>query len=187
MTSLDEHASDFVMTARHGLDVCVRVQGQGAPLLLLNGFTRPLESWEPFVEALSDRMVIRFDAPGVGASPVPYLPLTILQLADVAVSVLDEVGVERADVLGFSHGGAVAQQIAVSHPERVRALVLVSTSCGLGTTPGTLDPSDSADLCPRFFHKRAKIRNYIRLFFVFLYFYCLFASLLLLTEDSVIN
>ena len=77
---------------------------------------------------------------------MPYLPLTILQLADVAVSVLDEVGVERADVLGFSHGGAVAQQIAVSHPERVRALVLVSTSCGLGTTPGTLDPSDSADL-----------------------------------------
>jgi len=146
VTSLKAHTRDFFAASQHGLEVHVRVQGEGTPLLLLNGFTRPLESWEPFVEALSGCTVISFDAPGVGASPVPCLPLTIEQLADVAVSVLDEVGVDRADVLGFSHGGAVAQQMAVSHPRRVRRLVLVSTSCGLGTTLGAVDPDDQSAL-----------------------------------------
>lgn len=146
MTSLEAHTRDFLVTSAHGLEVHVRVQGEGAPLLLLNGFTRPLESWEPFVEALDERMVISFDAPGVGASPVPCLPLTIAQLADVAVSVLDKVGFDRVDVLGFSHGGAVAQQMAVSHPQRVRRLVLVSTSCGLGTSLGAIDSLDNAAL-----------------------------------------
>ena len=144
MTSLEAHTRDFLVTSGNGLEVHVRVQGEGAPLLLLNGFTRPLESWEPFVEALDERTVISFDAPGVGGSPVPYLPLTIALLADVAVSVLDEAGFDRVDVLGFSHGGAVAQQMAVSYPQRVRRLVLVSTSCGVGTTLGAIDSLDQA-------------------------------------------
>jgi pimeloyl-ACP methyl ester carboxylesterase len=122
-----------------GYQVRVRVQGDGDPLLLLNGFTRPLESWEPFVEGLTGRTVVSFDAPGVGESPVPTFPLSIAQLADVAASVLDGVGLDRVDVLGFSHGGAVAQQFAVAHPMRVRRLVLVATSCGLGATLGGWD------------------------------------------------
>jgi pimeloyl-ACP methyl ester carboxylesterase len=146
VTSLDARRRDSVVVSAGGLEVRVRVQGDGDPLLLLNGFTRPLESWEPFVEALSGRTVVSFDAPGVGGSPVPCLPLSIAQLADVAASVLDEVGLERVDVLGFSHGGAVAQQLAVAHPARVRRLVLVSTSCGLGATLGGFDALDNATL-----------------------------------------
>jgi pimeloyl-ACP methyl ester carboxylesterase len=146
VTSLDAHTRDFQVDAANGLEVHVRVQGNGEPLLLLNGFTRPLETWAPFVEALDERTVISFDAPGVGASPVPCLPLSIAQLADVAASVLDEAGFDRVDVLGFSHGGAVAQQMALSHPQRVRRLVLVSTSCGLGTTLGAIDAFDKAAL-----------------------------------------
>ena len=52
--------------------------------------------------------------------------------------VLDDVGHERADVLGYSLGGAVAQQLAFSEPERVRRLTLVSSSCGAGGLPGSL-------------------------------------------------
>ena len=146
MTSLQALTRDFMVTTAHGLEVHVRVQGEGDPLLLLNGLTRTVDSWGPFVDAIDGRTLIRFDAPGVGQSPVPCLPLSIAQLADVAVSVLDHLAIERADVLGFSYGGAVAQQMAVSHPERVRRLVLVSTSCGLGTTLGAFDSLDNVAL-----------------------------------------
>jgi poly(3-hydroxyoctanoate) depolymerase len=124
-------APDTVLRLR-GLQIRMRVTGRGEPLLLLNGLTRPLESWTPFTDAVRGRRLISFDAPGVGGSPTPILPLSIPTLAALAASVLDAAGVDRADVLGFSHGGAVAQQFAVDNPERVRGLVLVSTSCGIG-------------------------------------------------------
>ena len=133
------------------------VGGGGVPLLLLNGLTRPLESWGPFEEALARRTLVSLDAPGVGKSRTPLLPLSIAMLARLAASVLDHAGFERADVLGFSHGGAVAQQLAFQSPERVRALVLAATSCGVGATPGSQDalatesglPDDAPHPIPR--------------------------------------
>lgn len=119
-----------------GLQVAMRVQGEGDPLLLINGMTRPLESWVPLTRELPGRTIVSFDVPGVGASPTPLLPLSIPALARLAVAVLDAAGLDEADVLGFSHGGAVAQQLAHDAPGRVRRLVLVATSCGLGATPG---------------------------------------------------
>jgi pimeloyl-ACP methyl ester carboxylesterase len=146
VTNLAEETRDSLVTLAHGISVAVRVQGEGDPLLLLNGFTRSLENWGTFVDELPGRMIISFDSPGVGDSPVPRLPLSIAHLADVAASVLDHLGVARADVLGFSYGGFVAQQMAVSHPGRIRRLVLVSTSCGLGSTFGKVDPLERAVL-----------------------------------------
>lgn len=124
-----------------GLEIFVRVQGEGdePPLLLLNGLGRPLQSWDPFTRALSCRTIVSFDAPGVGGSPTPVLPLSIARLASVAASVLDETKLDSADVLGFSHGGAVAQQLAIDAPARIRRLVLASTSCGVGAIPGRQD------------------------------------------------
>jgi pimeloyl-ACP methyl ester carboxylesterase len=119
-----------------GLRIATRVQGDGDPLLLINGMTRPLDSWEPFIDELPGRLIVSFDAPGVGASPTPVMPLSIPAVAALAAQVLDVVGVEDACVLGFSHGGAVAQQFALDFPARVTRLVLVSTSCGLGASPG---------------------------------------------------
>jgi len=119
-----------------GLRVSMRVQGEGDPLLLINGMTRPLESWDPFTRELHGRTVVSFDAPGVGRSPTPLRPVSIAELAALAVAVLDAAGLDDADVLGFSHGGAVAQQLARDVPDRVRRLILVSTSCGVGATPG---------------------------------------------------
>ena len=120
-----------------GLRIAMRVQGEGDPLLLINGMTRPLQSWDPFTRALHGRTVVSFDAPGVGGSPTPRRPISITGLAGVAAAVLDAAGLDDADVVGFSHGGAVAQQLTRDAPARVRALVLVSTSCGLGSTPGS--------------------------------------------------
>lgn len=124
------------MLSIHGLRIAVRTRGSGDPVLLLNGLARPMESWDHFADMLGDRTVITFDGPGVGLSGTPLLPHSMPMLADVAARVLDAVGVEKADVVGFSHGGAVAQQFAVGHPTRVNKLVLMSTSCGVGAVPG---------------------------------------------------
>jgi pimeloyl-ACP methyl ester carboxylesterase len=119
-----------------GLEVATLTQGSGPALLLLNGLTRPYESWAPLVASLPDRQIVTFDVPGIGRSPTPAAPLSIPALARVAMQVLDAAGLESADVLGYSHGGLVAQQLAITVPHRVRSLVLVATSCGVGGTPG---------------------------------------------------
>ena len=119
------------------LRIAMQVQGRGDPLLLLNGMTRPLQSWDPFTRALHGRTVVSFDAPGVGDSPTPVRPLSITELTTLALAVLDSAGLDEVDVLGYSHGGAVAQQLAHDVPGRVRRLILVATSCGVGATPGT--------------------------------------------------
>lgn len=139
MKKPEPRAYDASVVRVRGLRVRIRVEGEGEPLLLLNGLTRPLESWGPFTQALSGRTIVSFDTPGVGRSPTPILPLSIAALARLAASVLDEAGLGSADVVGFSHGGAVAQQLTVQAPGRVRRLVLVSTSCGVGATPGSQD------------------------------------------------
>src|SRR6185295_15336485 len=98
--------------------------------------SRPMASWAHFASALQDRTVIAFDAPGVGASQTPVVPHSMPMFADTAARVLDAFGIAKADVVGFSFGGAVAQQIAFGHPSRVNRLVLLATSCGVGSVPG---------------------------------------------------
>jgi poly(3-hydroxyoctanoate) depolymerase len=119
--------------------VSYRTHGTGEPLLLLNGINRSVDTWGPFNELMAGRRTIAIDVPGVGGSPSPALPLSIPALARIATEVLDAIGVESADVLGFSHGGLVAQQLAVAAPQRVRRLVLVATSCGIGGVPSPED------------------------------------------------
>jgi pimeloyl-ACP methyl ester carboxylesterase len=128
--------SDAMELSIGGLRVAARATGSGDPVLLLNGMSRPMESWAYFADALQDRTVIAFDAPGVGASETPVVPYSMPMLADIAARVLDAVGVAKADVVGYSHGGAVAQQFAVGHSTRVNRLVLLATACGVGAVPG---------------------------------------------------
>lgn len=114
-----------------------RRSGTGTPLLLLHGLGGSLESWTPLLAAMPDRDIVMIDAPGAGQSSVPQVPLRIWQIADLMVSAARELGVEQADVLGFSLGGAVAQEVARRHPHFVRRLLLVSTVPGVGGRPPT--------------------------------------------------
>jgi poly(3-hydroxyalkanoate) depolymerase len=103
----------------------------GPPLLVCNGIGTPLEALAPFSTAVDPAIeVVRFDVPGVGASPAPLLPYALPFLAGVVVRMLGELGYERFDVLGMSWGGSLAQQIAFQFPRRCRRLVLVATSTG---------------------------------------------------------
>ena len=107
------------------------------PLLLCNGIGASLDLLQPFVDALDRRRgVIRFDMPGVGGSPAPVVPYHLHTVAPLLAGLLDELGHERADVLGISWGGGLAQQFALSRPDRVRRLVLVATGTGALMVPG---------------------------------------------------
>ena len=107
------------------------------PLLLCNGIGVSLELFQPFVDALDpQRPVIRFDIPGIGGSPAPVIPYHLATLPSLLAGLLDQLGYQQADVLGISWGGGLAQQFALSRPDRVRRLVLVATGPGSLMVPG---------------------------------------------------
>jgi 3-oxoadipate enol-lactonase len=103
--------------------------GQGEPpLVLLHGVGGSHEMWQPVLPALSaSRRVLAGDHRGHGGSDKPGGPYTVRLLADDWRAALGALGVQRADLLGLSLGGAVAMRLAADHPERVRKLVLVDT------------------------------------------------------------
>jgi poly(3-hydroxyoctanoate) depolymerase len=119
-----------------GLRIHAQVCGEGEPLLLYSGVWGEVRLWERLLPHLSGFQTIAFDPPGIGRSQRPAVPLSMWGLAHLGTAVLDEFGIDAAHVLGASFGGAVAQQMAFSHPSRVRRLVLVSTSFGGFAVPG---------------------------------------------------
>jgi pimeloyl-ACP methyl ester carboxylesterase len=123
----------------HGVELFVRERGEGDPLLMINGLGANVEMWGPAEERLSTvARTITFDAPGTGRSATPLWPQSIRQSAAVAARLLDELEYERVDVLGFSLGGLVAQELARQVPDRIRRLALAGTAVGWGSMPGTL-------------------------------------------------
>lgn len=110
-------------------------QGEGEPLLLVQGLGYARWSWDPVVPGLAERYrVVFFDNRGIGESDKPEGPYTAAQMAGDALQVLDEAGIDRAHVLGASLGGMVAQEVAVAARGRVRKLVLCCTTPGGAAT-----------------------------------------------------
>jgi pimeloyl-ACP methyl ester carboxylesterase len=118
--------------------VLVRDVGSGRPILLVNGLGAHTAMWSTLESRLQGFRVISFDAPGAGRSPSPRLPMSLKRLARLATHVLDHFEVDRADVLGYSMGGMIVQQLCAEVPERVRRVVLVATSPGVGGFHGNI-------------------------------------------------
>jgi len=116
-----------------GHQICVSEHGRGRPLFLVPGIGCSADMWAPFIDYFPSRHIISFDAPGAGRSSTPLCPVPVASLAALAAAVLDDRGIECTDVVGFSYGGAIAQQLAYDYPERVRRLVLAATNYGLGS------------------------------------------------------
>jgi 3-oxoadipate enol-lactonase len=121
-----------VATARDGVPIAYQTFGRrdGAPLLLLQGLGVDSRGWALQRFPLGRRFrCYAVDNRGVGGSAAAPHPLSLEQMADDAVAVLDDAGVDDAHVMGASMGGVLAQIVAVRHPDRVRSLVLSCTAC----------------------------------------------------------
>src|SRR4051794_13866533 len=119
----------------NGVDICVQTFGDpaDASVLLIMGSSASMDWWEDeFCERLAagGRFVVRYDHRDTGQS-VTYPPgepgYSFGDLVDDAVDLLDHFGLERAHLVGMSMGGAIAQLIALDHPERVASLTLIAT------------------------------------------------------------
>ena len=122
-----------LVSAASGVACAYRDTGGGgadaAPLVLLQHFRGNLDNWDPaLVDALaSTRRVVAFDNAGVGGS-TGTTPDTIEQMARDAIAFIAAMGFSQADILGFSIGSFVAQQIALVRPALVRRLILASSA-----------------------------------------------------------
>ena len=103
--------------------------GSQPPLLFLQHFTGTLDNWDPAVtDALAHRgEVILFESAGIGRS-TGKVPDTVAGMASHALAFLDDLGLATCDILGYSLGGMVAQQIALDRPSIVRKMILVGTA-----------------------------------------------------------
>ena len=118
------------ITAQNGIEYAYRDLGEGdVPLVLLQHFRGNLDNWDPaLVDALaSSRRVVAFDNAGVGAT-TGTTPNTIEAMAHDAIAFVEAMSMQRVDLLGFSIGSFVAQEIALIRPDVLRRVVLASSA-----------------------------------------------------------
>jgi pimeloyl-ACP methyl ester carboxylesterase len=115
-----------------GAQIAYRRIGNGRPLVALNGFAATSADWDPsFIDRLaSSNELILLDNRGIGRSTDNGRPFDIAQLADDAARVIEMLGIERANVLGWSMGGFIVQTLTLQHPGLITKLILLSTDSG---------------------------------------------------------
>ncbi|MDQ5825357.1 MAG: alpha/beta fold hydrolase [Chloroflexota bacterium] len=126
----------------NGLNMYYEIHGTGQPLVLLHGaFSAIGTSFGALLPGLAKtRQVIAFELQAHGRTADIDRPLSVEQMADDTAAALQHLGIEQADVFGYSMGAAVALQVAIRHPQVVRKLVLASVTYNLeGVHPGLMD------------------------------------------------
>jgi pimeloyl-ACP methyl ester carboxylesterase len=115
------------LAAVNGIQLAYQIHGSGRPLVLLHGGFGSVEMFGPNVAALAaGRQVIGVDLQSHGRTPAVDRPMRFETMADDIAELIAHLGHERADVMGFSLGGAVALRTAFQHPAAVNRLVVVS-------------------------------------------------------------
>jgi pimeloyl-ACP methyl ester carboxylesterase len=114
------------------IDIAYKTFGKGDPFLLISGSGNVMDVWPSSMlqELSSNHTVIIFDNRGVGNTTSGIRPFSIQQFANDTVGLLDALKIQRADVLGFSMASFIAQEITLTHPEKVNRLILYGAACG---------------------------------------------------------
>jgi pimeloyl-ACP methyl ester carboxylesterase len=112
----------------NGIKIYYEVHGEGQPLILLHGGLGVIEMFGEVLPLLAEgRQVVAVDLQAHGRTADIDRPLGYESMADDVAALIEHLGFDRADVMGYSLGGGVALQTAIRHPEAVRKLVVVST------------------------------------------------------------
>jgi pimeloyl-ACP methyl ester carboxylesterase len=130
-----------VSVGTRGHELYYEVQGTGEPVVLIHGLTLDLREWDAQVEALAERyQVIRYDVVGHGRSSGLSSALAngLVRDWDYLRDLLDELGVDKAHVVGLSMGGEIAINFALQHPERVQTLTPIDARLGGYNVPSEL-------------------------------------------------
>jgi pimeloyl-ACP methyl ester carboxylesterase len=114
------------------IDIAYKMLGKGDPILLFNGASDGMDAWDPSFPRIlsSNHTVIAFDSRGIGNTTAGSKSYTYQQLANDSADLLDALKIPKADVLGYSLGSYIAEQLAIVYPDKVNSLVLVGSSCG---------------------------------------------------------
>lgn len=113
------------------INIYYEIHGGGEPLLMIQGYGRYSGHWTTLIPPFSKKYrVIIFDNRGTGRSDKPETAYTMKGMAADAKGLLDAIGIDRAHVLGVSMGGMIAQEFALTYPDRVMSLMLGCTQCG---------------------------------------------------------
>src|ERR671915_2045643 len=126
----------------NGLNMYYEVHGTGRPLVLLHGAFSAIGTsfGQVLPELAKTRQVVAFELQGHGRTADIDRPLSLEGMAEDVAAALKKMGIESADVFGYSSGAAVALRLAISHPDLVRKLVLASVTYTLdGIHPGLMD------------------------------------------------
>ena len=115
------------------IDVAWFEAGRGDPLVLIHGLGDDHRAWRRSIsDVMLGHRVILYDLRGHGQSTLGEADRSLRQLGDDLAALMNVLGVDSADVAGFSLGGTIAMRLGIDHPERVRHLVLVATSSRVG-------------------------------------------------------
>jgi len=114
------------------IDIAYKAFGKGYPILLISGSGLAMDQWQPSIlrDLSRNHTVIIFDNRGVGNTTLGTKPFLIKQFANDTAGLLEALKIQKADVLGFSMGSFIAQELTLLHPEKVNQLILYGASCG---------------------------------------------------------
>ena len=115
------------------IDIAYKIFGKGEPILLINGYSHSMDNWDPtLLERLaSNHTVIIFNNRGIGnTTSGENRFFSIAQFANDTAGLLDVLEIKQADILGYSMGGFIAQELALTHPDRVGKLIIYASICG---------------------------------------------------------
>ena len=115
----------------NGIKICYEILGEGDPIILVHGFGSKKESWIAQFKPLAEHFkVVRFDNRGAGKSDRPKGVYTMKVFADDIAGLMDNLKIDKANIIGWSMGGMIVQNFVIKYPHRVNKMVLINTNYG---------------------------------------------------------
>jgi pimeloyl-ACP methyl ester carboxylesterase len=128
--AVDEQGRAIYQVKGNGIKIGYKLAGAGKPLVLIPGLSNTMEVWpQPLIEGLAAKYrLIILDNRGMGYSTADAAPFTYRLFADDVISLLDALGVQKTEVLGFSMGSSITQELLLVYPQRFHKAVIYATS-----------------------------------------------------------